>query len=309
MKFRRTVVSHAFLGIMLSFVWAHAQETKPTQITPTAGSQDNTELNTVLMESTFRIEGRNVQNQSAMGTAFVMGRPCPSGTSNMAGKGRYVLITAAHVLQDIQGDTATLYLRQKVNETDWVRLPITVPIRMQGQPLWTKHPDADVAVMYVRLPEAAGIPLLSTDLLADDKMLSEYGIHPGDNLECLGYPFGMESSDAGFPVLRSGKIASFPLLPTARTKTFLLDFLVFKGNSGGPVYMVESTRTYKQSTHLGTIYFIAGIVTEERSFSEQFIGQYSAEMHQYQLGLAVVVHASLIKEAIYMLPSPETLPN
>jgi hypothetical protein len=119
----------------------------------------------------------------------------------------------------------------------------------------------------------------------------------------------MESSDAGFPVLRSGKIASFPLLPTARTKTFLLDFLVFKGNSGGPVYMVESTRTYKQSTHLGTIYFIAGIVTEERSFSEQFIGQYSAEMHQYQLGLAVVVHASLIKEAIYMLPSPETLPN
>jgi hypothetical protein len=163
--------------------------------------------------------------------------------------------------------------------------------------------------MYVRLPEAAGIPLVSTDLLADDKSLSELEIHPGDNLECLGYPFGMESSDAGFAILRSGKIASYPLLPTARTKTFLLDFMVFKGNSGGPVYMVESTRTYRNATHMGTIYFIAGIVTEEKSFSEQFVGQYSAELHQYQLGLAVVVHASLIKEAIYMLPSPETLPN
>src|SRR5205807_4449283 len=118
-----------------------------------------------------------------------------------------------------------------------------------------------------------------------------------DNFECLGYPLGTESSDAGFAVLRSGRLASYPLLPTARTKTFLLDFMVFKGNSGGPVYMVESTRTYQHMTHMGTINFIAGIVTEEKLFTEQFGGQYFAEAHQYQLGLAVVVHASLIKEA------------
>ncbi len=119
----------------------------------------------------------------------------------------------------------------------------------------------------------------------------------------------MEANDAGFPILRSGKIASYPLLPTGQTKTFLLDFMVFKGNSGGPVYMVESTRTYQNLTHIGTVNFIAGLVTQERAYSEQLVGQYSAELHQYQLGLAVVVHASLIKQAINMLPSPETLPN
>ena len=70
-----------------------------------------------------------------------------------------------------------------------------------------------------------------------------------------------------------------------------------------------STRLYKGSSHFGTFDFIAGIVTEERSVTEQFVGQYSAESHQYQLGLAVVVQASLIKQAILMLPSPETLPN
>lgn len=307
MTILRSVVAHT--GIMLLVLGMPATSKAQGQDKPAAQPQGDTELNTVLMESTFRIEGRNAQNQPTMGTAFVMGRPYPSGVTNMSGKGRYVLITAAHVLQDMQGDTAVLHLRQKMNGTDWVRLPITVSIRTKGQPLWTKHPDADIAVMYVRLPESAGIPLVSTDLLADDKSLSELEIHPGDTLECLGYPFGIESSDAGFAILRSGKIASYPLLPTARTKTFLLDFMVFKGNSGGPVYMVESTRTYRNATHMGTAYFIAGIVTEEKSFSEQFVGQYSAELHQYQLGLAVVVHANLIKEAIYMLPSPETRPN
>jgi hypothetical protein len=307
MSVLRGVVAHT--GIILLLVGMPATSKAQGQDKTAPQAQGDTELNTILMESTFRIEGRNAQNQPTMGTAFVMGRPYPSGVTNMSGKGMYVLTTAAHVLQEMQGDTAILHFRQKMNGTDWERHPIPLSIRANGQPLWTKHPNADVAVMYVRLPEPAGIPLISTDLLADDKSLSELEIHPGDTLECLGYPFGMESSDAGFPILRSGKIASYPLLPTARTKTFLLDFNVFKGNSGGPVYMVESTRTTRNMTRLGTIYFIAGLVTEEKSFSEQFVGQYSAELHQYQLGLAVVVHASLIKEAIYLLPSPETVPN
>jgi hypothetical protein len=307
MTVHRSVVAH--VGITILVLGMSSTSRAQGQDKTAAQAQGDTELNSVLMESTFRIEGRNAQNQPTMGTAFVMGRPFPTGITNMSGKGRYVLITAAHVLQDMQGDTAILHMRQKMNGTDWVRLPIIVSIRANGQPHWTKHASADVAVMYVGLPEAAGIPLLSTDLLADDKSLSELQIHPGDTLECLGYPFGTESSEAGFPFLRSGKIASYPLLPTARTKTFLLDFNVFKGNSGGPVYMVESMRTLGNATRMGTVYFIAGIVTEEKSFSEQFVGQYTAELHQYQLGLAVVVHASLVKEAIYMLPSPETLPN
>jgi hypothetical protein len=275
---------------------------------PRAGGED-IELNTVLMESTFRIEGKNAQGQPTMGTAFVMGRPFPNQTANQPPKGRYVLITAAHVLEEMQGDMAVLHLRRKTDATNWVRVPYPFSVRSNGQPLWIKHPSADVAVMYIRIPNDVSIPILSTDLLADDKTLTEFGIHPGDNLECLGYPFGMEANDIGFPILRSGKIASYPLLPTEQTKTFLLDFMVFKGNSGGPVYMVESTRTYHNVTQMGTIHFIAGLVTQERSYNEQLVGQYSAELHQYQLGLAVVVHASLIKQAINMLPSPETLPN
>lgn len=276
---------------------ACAQE-KPKEKPPAEVPLNQRELNTAVMESTFRIEGQAAQGKT-MGTVFIMGRPVPNSTALW-----YVLITAAHILEGIQGDAATLYLRRKTNDTDWVRFDVPVRIRAGGNPLWTKHPSADVAVMYVPIPKEVEIPLISTDLLADDKMLSDIEIHAGDTLNVLGYPFGMEANDAGFPILRSGKIASYPLLPTERNRTFLLDFMVFKGNSGGPVYMVESTRVHHGATHLGTVNFIAGLVTDERSVSEQLVGVYSAEMHQYQLGLAVVVHASLIKQAINMLPLP-----
>jgi S1-C subfamily serine protease len=271
----------------------------------------NFELNTVLMESTFKIEGRNALGQPALGTAFIMGRPYVNPPVDQPNQAGFVLITAAHVLEEMQGDTATLHLRRKVDADTWVRVPQAVQIRANGQPLWKKHPAADIAVMYVSLPKDDSRPLLSTEVLADDKVLADFEIHPGDDLECLGYPFGQEANDAGFPVLRSGKIASYPLLPTSKTKTFLFDFRVFRGNSGGPVYMVQSNRWYKSGgVKLGqTIHIVIGLVSEERLVAEQISGLYSQELRQFPLGLAVVVHASLIKEAIGSLPPPDTLPH
>ena len=158
--------------------------------------------------------------------------------------------------------------------------------------------------MYVNLPTDVKLPLLPTSILADDSTLSKLGIHPGDELECLGYPLGATSNAAGFPILRSGRIASYPLLPTAVTKTFLLDMRVFKGNSGGPVYFVQSNRTYGGVTHIETVGFIAGLVSEERIVRQEINGPYEQERRQIQLNLAKVVNASFIKQAIDMLPKP-----
>jgi hypothetical protein len=52
-------------------------------------------------------------------------------------------------------------------------------------PIWKEHPKADIAVMYVSLPKEADIQLLPMTLLATDKELEEYEIHPGDALSCL----------------------------------------------------------------------------------------------------------------------------
>ncbi len=264
------------------------------------------ELNTILMECTFRLEGPGTNGQTQVGTAFVVGRPFP----NEPTKASYVLVTAAHILHSIKGELAVVHLRRLQGPARWERLPFPLQIRVGERPLWTEHPQADVAVMYVRLPDGAIGQIVPTTMLADDKMLAQYGIHPGDALSCLGYPFGAEGSPSGFAILRSGKISSYPLLPTKDTKTFLFDFRIFGGNSGGPVYFVESNRVYGGTMHLGeTIQFIIGLVSQEKVLKQMISEPYMKGEREYQLGLAEVVHASLIKEAVDLLPPPNQMPD
>src|SRR2546427_3532231 len=106
----------------------------------------------------------------------------------------------------MQGDNIVLHMRREKKAGEWERLLVPLQIRSSGHDLGTKHPQADVAVMYISVPRDVAIPLVTTNLLADDKTLQEFEIHPGDEVNCLGFPLGAESNDAGFPVLRSGKI-------------------------------------------------------------------------------------------------------
>jgi S1-C subfamily serine protease len=273
---------------------------------PKTVDEEPIELDSVMMESTFMIEGPALGGGISFGTVFIIARPRPNVTPV---QGVAVLVTAAHVLDGIRGDVATLHLRQRVDDKTnrWVQMPFQLRIRSNNQPLWVRNPAADVAAMNVALPDFAikQIKPITPLMFVDDEKLLEYKVNPGDEVRCLGYPLGVQSNDAGFPVLRSGKIASYPLTPTAQTKTFLVDLRIFKGNSGGPVFFVENNRVLPQMIgRYENLHFIIGLVSEEKLFTEAAIGQYSQELHQTQLGLAVVVHASLILETIAMLPFP-----
>jgi trypsin-like peptidase len=250
----------------------------------------DTEFNTLLFQTTFKIEGPGpLPGSVSLGTVFFMAKPVSDSK-----RFRFVMITARHVLESIQGDTATLNLRRRT-DTGWRRARYPLKIRDAGQPLWTELDDVDVAVMYVNVPEGIQIPIISTSLLADDEMLSQFEVNPGEELTCLGYPFGAESNAAGFAVLRSGRIASYPLLPTDATRTFLFDFEIFSGNSGGPVYLSSNNRTYGGKMHTGeTVHFIVGVVTQQLSAN--------LSSAKERLSLATVIHASLIKKAVAMLP-------
>jgi S1-C subfamily serine protease len=274
--------------------------------------RDLQEFNTLLMLSTFLIESVPPANvppanvTRSLGTAFIMGRPMDHPTADQPNRRAYVLITANHVLDEMPGENATLYLRTKNGTGDWQVVPWRIKLRENGHNLWTKHPLADVAVMYVKIRNDIWIPTLSTELLADDSAVQRFELHPGDNLQCLGYPFGVVGQ-FGFPILRSGKVASYPLMPAEKIKTFLLDFPVFKGNSGGPVYFSENGRDYGGTIHMGEVVtFIAGLVSQEITADETFVGAYSQQVNKRPLGLAVIVPALFIKQAVMMLPSPDT---
>lgn len=264
-------------------------------ITSAQGGSVN--INSMMMEATCKISG-----PGSSGSGFILGMPDPADNNFSF----YTLITAHHVLQGIQGDRAILLLRKLIDrdKQEYQRIEAPIEIRKNGTALWSKHPDVDLAAMFVSLPEGAAPTVIPLPLLLTDAQIKEFEISPGSELFCLGYPFGAEGTPVGFPILRSGKIASYPLLPTAVTKTFLFDFTVFRGNSGGPVYLYEKNPIYGDTTHIGTIQGIMGIVTAERNITQKIEQLYEKRETVTPLALGEVIHASFIKDLVSKMPLP-----
>lgn len=253
------------------------------------------EISTRLMRSTFKIQGGN-----SVGTAFIVGEPSIA-KPDMA---YFVLFTAAHVLENIVEDTATIHFRRLI-DNNFIRYPVKIRVRENGKPIWIRHPKVDVAAMRIGIPRDADIHIVTTNLFATDNTIKEFEIHPGDELFILGYPYGAESNEAGFPILRSGKIASYPLIPTDKTLTFLLDFAVFKGNSGGPVFLYSQNRFYGGGLHAGVVKMLLGIVTQEMSTKEKVESISELTIKEHKMGIAIIVHARYLKEVVDMLPPIE----
>jgi len=86
-----------------------------------------------LMQSTFKIVGPSARTNgtpSAMsfGTAFILGKPL-NENSNRA---RFILITAKHVLDDINGDTAIVVVRVKLQDGTYTPKNHVINIRKSG---------------------------------------------------------------------------------------------------------------------------------------------------------------------------------
>jgi hypothetical protein len=250
------------------------------------------ELNTLLMHATFRIQGpkKGESNKISFGTVFIMGIPITANSTSA----NIVLVTAAHVLDDIGGEVATLIVRRKNKDGTYTAYPFNIAIRSGGRPLYVTHKTADVSAMYTNLPEDVPITGLSPSFLPDDKRLEEIELHPGDEAFVLGFPLSL-GIPGGFPMLRSGRIASFPLTPMKTVGRFFFDVLLFGGNSGGPVYYTYNNRVSKGVVRTGVVQGVLGLVTQERRSN-------IPEFKDRSLSFGVVVPAAFIREAIDMLP-------
>jgi hypothetical protein len=281
-----TQITAVAIGLLAFVAFGQAQQSQTAPV-----NAEFSDINTVLMQSTFRIHGPSMEGTcNSIVNLFILGNVQKDHPPRAA----YPFITPTHVLTTIKGVSATLLLRKKNADGTYTPALWDIPIRdATGKDLFLRHKTADVAVMYVRLPTGLDLPILGTNLIADDKRLSDLEIHPGDELLCLGYPFGLTVNDWGFPILRSGIISSYPLTPAQAVKFIGFDFRVYGGNSGGPVYFKYTNRVYSTGTHLGeTVFGIIGLVTE----------QVSDPNTQTPISLARIVPGQFITEAINMLP-------
>ena len=250
-----------------------------------------------LIHATVQLEQPLGDGTRTVGTGFLISAPGADG------KPRTVLITANHVLQKMPGATARIGYRISNPDGSWSYSPQQVKIRGgDGEQLWTQHPNRDVAAMVIKAPPEFAKAAIPENYLAAEDSFEKYQISAGDEMMALGFPRGLSANSAGFPILRSGRVASYPLSPAKVFPTFLLDFSVFPGNSGGPVFVSRGLRTgpmIQASTAepQAEAGFIAGLLTQQ------------VELNNERLEIGIVTHARYIRETIALMQNPDLAPT
>lgn len=198
------------------------------------------------------------------------------------------LVTAAHVLERTNGETVLLVLRQRRDDGSYVRLDHPVPVRREGQPLWTKHPTEDAAVLKLSGKLPVPVTPLPLSTFADERRLVQANLHICSPLFLLSYPQRFEGNDAAFAVARQGIIASHPFLPVERHHTYLADLTTFSGDSGGPVF-VEGEPGHP---------FLIGMMLAQFRHDERATTEYEERTIHHPLGLGSVLHAHFLRETV-----------
>jgi S1-C subfamily serine protease len=194
------------------------------------------DLSVDLIQATVQLEQPLGDGSRTVGTGFLIADKDPDG------RPRTILITAGHVFDRMPSVSAKIGYRVQSKDGAWRYDPQTLKIRDGDHPLWVKHGTRDVAAIVVEAPPEFAKAAIPLAWLAQDDTFGKYALGPGDEMMALGFPRGLSANPAGFPILRSGRVASYPLAPATAFPTFLMDFSVFPGNSGGPVFMAEGAR-------------------------------------------------------------------
>ncbi|WP_068878223.1 MULTISPECIES: serine protease [unclassified Phenylobacterium] len=244
-----------------------------------------------LIHATVQLEQPLGDGTRTVGTGFLISAPGPDGQP------RTVLVTANHVLQKMPGATARIGYRIANADGSWSYSPQQVKIRdKDGGELWTHHPSRDVAAISIKAPPEFARAALPVNYLAADDTFDKERVSAGDEMMALGFPRGLSANSAGFPILRSGKVASYPVAPARIFPTFLLDFSVFPGNSGGPVFVSHPVKsdgmTQVADKPGGDTGFIAGLLTQQ------------VELNSERLEIGIVTHAKYVRETLALLQNP-----
>ncbi|MFT4091232.1 MAG: serine protease [Asticcacaulis sp.] len=240
------------------------------------------DLTLTLIEATVQIDQPISEGRRMVGTGFLVSVPKHDGTPEI------VLVTAAHVFEKMPETEVRIGWRIQGDNGGWQYAPTRIPIRNDKGPLWYQNPEQDVAVIPIDVPpeyEDAAIPV---DWLADENTFALFNIKPGDEMMTLGYPHGLSANKVGFPILRAGRVSSYPLGPLDVYPTFLIDLTAIPGNSGGPVFMTDKL-SRAPDTEVPPMTFISGILTKQ------------VELDNQRLELGLVTHAVFVRHTITLM--------
>jgi len=214
------------------------------------------------------------------------------------------LVTDRHVL----ANHTSIFLRLNPQKTtDQVRQFPLLLKDQTGQDQWFSHPDSNVDISVVQLnpqflhDQGLKSAFFSSDVhVADKAKMREIGLTAGDGVFVLGFPMGISGAQRNYVIARRGAIARLSDLLDSIGNTFLIDALVFPGNSGGPVVSATSISAIDGTKSQNAAYLI-GVVRGYLSYSDVAASQRTGQplvVFQENSGLAEVVPIDYVNETI-----------
>lgn len=215
------------------------------------------------------------------GTAFIV------AVEGKPGARQHLLVTAAHVFKDLKPPACTLVFRALDDKGVSVRKEVQVALLEKEKPRWVSHLEADVAVMAVELPKDADIQPLELEQVATPAFAEDGRFHVGQEVWIPCFPARTEANAAGWPLLRKGMIATHPLKPLAKAKTFFVDYSHFGGDSGAPVIARIQDKT-----------IVVGLVTRMQRQEDRITTPFEEKTVYMPLDLAVTAQAPFLRETV-----------
>lgn len=130
---------------------------------------------------------------------------------------------------------------------------------------WTVNPNKkDIAVIPVnfdmlRQKQYVSFFFLGDEMAADVPKLKELQVAAGDGVFVLGFPMGLSGALRNYVILRQGVVAKIDEMLDQAADYFMIDSLVFPGNSGGPVILKTDINAIQGTARQNKAYLIGVI--------------------------------------------------
>lgn len=199
-----------------------------------------------------------------IGTGFIYGDLLETEETSKQGQNLYRLwlITNKHVLLGRKHVFIKFNSAQEPNSQDY-KVALTA---RNGRPSWVGHPNetTDVAAIFVSAQvlkkDRRNFAWFRSDINTMAKgQMKAAGITEGDHVFVLGFPMGLVSAERQYVICRGGYIARLRDFLENKSKDYLIDCMVFPGNSGGPVVTcpsataIEGTKALRKADLIGIV--------------------------------------------------------
>jgi hypothetical protein len=108
----------------------------------------------------------------------------------------------------------------------------------KARPVLRQASSLDLAAFPLQLPESVRAQVSMPTFLKESSIGSGLNsLRSGSEVFFLGFPDVLPGTPGAFPVLRSGRVASYPVRERMSEGLFLIDADVYPGDSGAPVFV------------------------------------------------------------------------